>query len=111
MQADKSSRRCVDTCSLCSAMAAGPATGLVATSEGHVSGPPDSLSVVRFADGWALYDLVDPPDPERVRAALCPLLPRRPGTTKARPDKVHGGRRAPSDKPLALTPGSKPACG
>jgi len=47
--------------------------GLVVTDDGYVDGPAPALEAVRFADGWALYDLEDLPerhDPERVRAAL-----------------------------------------
>ena len=50
-----------------------PVTGLVVTEDGWVDGPPAALRNVRFADGWALYDLDDVPErhsPERVRAAL-----------------------------------------
>ncbi|HEX9734513.1 MAG TPA: WD40 repeat domain-containing protein, partial [Thermoanaerobaculia bacterium] len=52
-----------------------PVTGLVVTEDGYVDGPPAALRNVRFADGWALYDLDDLPErhaPERVRAALRP---------------------------------------
>ena len=52
---------------------ASPVTGLVVTEDGYVHGPPEALRNVRFADGWALYDLDDLPErhsPERVRAAL-----------------------------------------
>jgi hypothetical protein len=47
--------------------------GLVVTDDGYVDGPASALEGVRFADGWALYDLEDLPerhDPERVRSAL-----------------------------------------
>ena len=50
-----------------------PVAGLVVTEDGWVDGPPAALRNVRFADGWALYDLDDLPErhaPERVRAAL-----------------------------------------
>ncbi len=50
-----------------------PTQGLVVTTDGYVDGPPDVLAELRFADGWAVYELADVPerhDPERVRRAL-----------------------------------------
>ncbi len=52
---------------------AAPVRGLLATPDGYVDGPPAALDGVRFAHGWALYDLSDVPErhsPERVREAL-----------------------------------------
>ncbi len=52
---------------------ASPVTGLVVTHDGYVDGPQKALDNVRFADGWALYDLDDVPErhsPERVREVL-----------------------------------------
>ncbi len=52
---------------------ASPVTGLVVTHDGFVDGPQSALDNVRFADGWALYDLDDVPErhsPERVREVL-----------------------------------------
>ncbi len=53
-----------------------PVTGLVVTHDGFVDGPRQALDNVRFADGWALYDLDDLPErhwPERVREVLSPF--------------------------------------
>jgi hypothetical protein len=51
-------------------------SGLAATPDGYISGPPEALELVRFGDGWALYDVTDVPErvsEERVLAALKPL--------------------------------------
>ena len=55
-----------------------PSSGFALSSDGYVSGPPEALELVRFGDGWALYDLTDLPErysPERVAAALRPAPP------------------------------------
>ncbi len=49
------------------------ATGFAATMDGFVSGDPEALQVVRYADGWVHYTLEDLPErlsPAKVRAAL-----------------------------------------
>jgi WD40 repeat protein len=48
-------------------------SGVAATPDGYVFGPPEALEWVRFGDGWALYDVTDVPErvsEERVRVAL-----------------------------------------
>ncbi|MEM6455338.1 MAG: pentapeptide repeat-containing protein [Acidobacteriota bacterium] len=47
--------------------------GAVATPGGEVDGDAEALAQLRFAEGWALYDLDDVPElraPERIRDAL-----------------------------------------
>jgi hypothetical protein len=48
--------------------------GVAITPDGSVCGDPAALAAyVRFADGWALYDIEDVPErvsPERVAASL-----------------------------------------
>jgi WD40 repeat protein len=57
------------------------AGGLAITPDGYLSGDPDALDLISFADGWALYSVRDLPErvsPERIAEALRVKSVKRP---------------------------------
>jgi hypothetical protein len=62
--------------------------GLALTADGHAAGDPDALDLVRFSEGWALYDFTDLPErlsPERVATSLRPDSQRRRTVVRGTP--------------------------
>ncbi len=61
---------------------------LTVTADGDVVGPPEALTDLLIADGWALYELADVPEhllPEGVRRALARAASPGDGTAGSKP--------------------------
>ncbi len=83
---------------------ASPVTGLVVTHDGYVDGPQKALDNVRFADGWALYDLDDLPERHSPDAfGRCSLLRPAARAPDGQPSRVLTLDRSPNARLAGLS--------